>query len=350
MMKQNKKPEWEVNEPRFNQLNYNESLLTNLNYYSVEVDSKLKQRWALDYFKDQNIDVIGLDKLNPMLFDQMGVLARLIKRGVQISDNNKSYLQTKLATLRSMIPKQERKVKAIEKIIPVKNFNNSDQLLSEIDTEIDAVIADEIEIKPIRIKLLINELNLKKDDFVYIKEYLTKQKKYYDEVLNDDGDLHESYSHVSKKTIKRIIKFIDEVHGMCGVSKILRERKVKEKSPALMTKSFQYLPKDIDLNVTSIPPEKIINASEVWIYDTDKRKLGKYKANDGDKLTIKGTTILNWDYELSSQKTVRKPSEIINKFVTDKKSELDKLFNSIKSVNMEVKGRTNKSVLILRVF
>lgn len=353
MMKQKKKAEWEINEPRFNVLNYNESLLTNLNYYSVEVDSKLKQEWAVTYYKNQGVDVTGFEKLNPMLFDQVGVLVRLINRGFELSDQNKTYLKNKVFILKDLIPKQEKKEKSAEKIKAVdapKNYNNANQLLSEIDSDVDALLTKQIEIKSIRIKLLITELGLKKDDFIYIKDYLTKQIKYYNEILIDGGDLAEGYSHISKKIIKRVINFLEEVFGMCGVSKILREKTPKVKSPSILVKSLQYLLKDPELNITSIKPEKIIDSSEVWLYDTEKRKLSKYKASEGNKLTVKGTTILNWDFELSSQKTVRKPSEIINKFVTGNKSELNKIFDSIKSVSMEVKGRTNKNVLLLRAF
>jgi hypothetical protein len=137
---------------------------------------------------------------------------------------------------------------------------------------------------------------------------------------------------------------------MCGVSRILIEGKTKEKTPAMIIKSLQYLIKDEGLGIKSINPEKIIGAAEVWVYDIEKRKLGLYKADEGSKLTVKGTTILNWSFELSSQKTIRKPEEIIKKFTLNNKSELRKEFEAIKSVDMEVKGRTNKNVLILRSF
>lgn len=348
-----KKADWEINEPRFNILNYNESLLTNLNYYSVEVDSKLKQQWAIEYYDSQGMDTGGLDKLNPMLFDQVGVLVRLINRGVELSERNNSYLLNKYHILTELIPvKSERKERVSDKPKSevVKNYTNADKLLSEVDAEVDAILADEVEIKPIRIKLLIQELNLKKDDFIYIKEYLSKQTNYYTEILNDKGDLAEGYSHIPKKCLKRLIKFLEEVVAMCGVSRILRDKQPKAKSPSVLVKSLQYLHKDAGLGITSIKPEKIIDSNEVWLFDTEKRKLSKYRSASGNKLTVKGTTILNWDFELSSQKTVRKPNEVLPKIISCNKSEAHKLFESIKSVDMEVKGRTNKNVLLLRVF
>lgn len=353
MKKQQKKKEgWEVNEPRFNVLNYNESLLTNLNYYSVEVDSKIKQEWVIEYYKNEGLDITGLDKLNPMLFDQAGVLVRLISRGITLSPQNYSYLENKFGSLRESIPKVEKREKLPEKKTKevIKNHNNADQFLSEIDVDIDLLIYSSSEVRPIRLKLLMAEMKLKTDDFIYIKDHITSEIKYYNEILADGGDLAEAYSHIPKKTIKRVIKFLEEVYEMSGVTKAERKRKSKEKLPAVLVKSFQFLNNDDSLKIKSITPEKIIGANEVWLFDTEKRKLIRYKANDGDNLTVKGTTILNWSFEKSSQKTVRKPEEIVEGIKNGSKSEINKIFSAIKAVDMEVKGRTNKNILILRSF
>src|SRR5690348_1745832 len=209
----NKKPEWEINEPRFNPLNYNESLLTNLNYYAVEVDSKLKQEWALTYYKEQGFDTKGLDKLNPMFFDQAGVLARLVERGVSLNQMNRSYLETKFHTPKQSIEKtqkSEKKEKVIEKVSEVvKTWHEANSLLTEVDADTDSILVDDADPKTIRIKLLIQELKLKKDDFDFIKKVLNRKIIYFNEILNDKDQLAEAYKHIPKKAFKRAITYLE---------------------------------------------------------------------------------------------------------------------------------------------
>jgi hypothetical protein len=100
----------------------------------------------------------------------------------------------------------------------------------------------------------------------------------------------------------------------------------------------------------SISPVKLHGASEAWIYDTAKRKLHHYIADEYSKsFTVKGNTILGFDKTKSEIKTLRKPAEQI-KEVMGSKPAARKFFDSIKAVSIAPNGRFNENLIILKAF
>ena len=99
-----------------------------------------------------------------------------------------------------------------------------------------------------------------------------------------------------------------------------------------------------------LSPEKLHNAQEAWVYDTRKRKMHHYVADQySNCLIVKGNTLLGFDTRESSIKTLRKPVEQI-KALTGSRPAARKYFKEIKAVEAVPNGRFNADLIILKAF
>jgi len=92
-----------------------------------------------------------------------------------------------------------------------------------------------------------------------------------------------------------------------------------------------------------------VGAKELWIFNTKTRKLGKYVAKEFSELTVKGTSIVNFDEAKSVQKTLRKPEEQLKEFKSAGKVQLRKFLEDIKAVDIKLNGRINEDTILLKV-
>ena len=133
--------------------------------------------------------------------------------------------------------------------------------------------------------------------------------------------------------------------------KVARKVRVK-KSPSKdkLVAKLKYLKEDRELKITSINPVDIIGASKLWVYNTKTRKLYRYQADElASTLSIKGTTILGYDEVKSVGKTIRKPAEVLAKFMKASKVQLRKFLDDINAVEARGNGRINEDTLLLKV-
>jgi len=113
-------------------------------------------------------------------------------------------------------------------------------------------------------------------------------------------------------------------------------------------KTFKDVASKLDL--VSISPVKLHGSSEAWVYDTAKRKLHHYIADEYSKaFTVKGSTLLGFDTGKSEIKTLRKPAEQLKEIMGSKPA-ARKYFNDIKAVSTTPNGRFNEAMIILKAF
>ena len=188
-----------------------------------------------------------------------------------------------------------------------------------------------------------------------IKEYYQRQ---YDEYLElQEGkceQLKEGYSHLSKAQIKKITQFYSEIISACDMlaQEAKVNRKPRAKKPTDKSKlvaKVKYLKQDDKLKLVSINPIDIIGAKELWVFNVKTRKLGKYVAAEFSDLSIKGTSVINFDENKSVAKTLRKPEEQLKEFKAAGKVVLRKFLEDIKAVDIKLNGRINEDTILLKV-
>lgn len=169
-----------------------------------------------------------------------------------------------------------------------------------------------------------------------------------------DEQLREGYSHRSRKQIKSLIAFLQEIESACNM--LMQEAKVNKKprktkavSKDKIVAKLKYKKTDEPLKLVSINPADIIGMKELWVYNSKTRKLGKYVASEFNDLGVKGTTITGFDENKSVQKTLRKPVDQLKEFKAAGKVALRKFLDDINAVDTKMNGRINEETLLLKV-
>tara|TARA_Y100001947_G_scaffold67277_1_gene56831 strand:+ start:495 stop:1358 length:864 start_codon:yes stop_codon:yes gene_type:complete len=174
------------------------------------------------------------------------------------------------------------------------------------------------------------------------------------DVYNKDDEYYvEAWSHLKPKYHKLMMDFygniVDDLDRIIKNSTAQRKpRKKKTLSATRLVKSLKFQPEFSDLKLVSINPEKIIGATELWVFNTKYNRMGVYHAvNSIRGLSIKGCTIQHFDEDISIQKTARKPQDALS--VLSKRS-LKKQLNHMKTREQKMTGRINAQTILLGVF
>lgn len=173
-----------------------------------------------------------------------------------------------------------------------------------------------------------------------------------------DSQLMEGYKHLGKRDVNKIIKFYEAIINDAmayKTSKIATRAKPKRKPVPLekQVRGLKFLKEFAELGLKSIAPTEIIDTSELWVYNTKTRKIGRFVVPmHGDvvigKLGVKGSAITGYDEIRSTTKTLRKPAEKLAEWKACGKPQLRKFMDTIKSVETKLKGRISPDTILLR--
>lgn len=173
--------------------------------------------------------------------------------------------------------------------------------------------------------------------------------EYYGVILDmiqnpDPDDLRKLSKPQQTKYIKQIEKIIE-----CLSVFVKRKPRAKKKpSVDRIVSKLKFLPNEGVYE--SIEPGLILESNILWTYNTKTRKLTKYEAPKDKKLSVKGTSVIDFDPELSYTKILRKPDDILPQIVTLAKKSLDITIRDLKTKATVPNGRINTTTLLLRAF
>jgi len=167
------------------------------------------------------------------------------------------------------------------------------------------------------------------------------------------NQIREGYAHVKKADAKKRLESLENLMSALDMiidsAKATRKTRVKKApSKEKMIAKLKYKDKDERYQIVSVNPIEVIDATEVWVFNTKTRKLGKYVAEEHATIKVKGTTLQFYDEDASVQKTVRKPEETLKEFKRANKVALRKFLNDINSVEIKLNGRLNEDTVILK--
>lgn len=167
--------------------------------------------------------------------------------------------------------------------------------------------------------------------------------------------LVEGYRAYTKTQIKNMLLALEEIMGVTNMylqqAKINRKPRAKKApSKEKLVSKLKFKLQDDRYKLVSIKPEEAAAALELWVFNTKTRKLGVYVASDSAALSVKGTTIVNFNEAKSIAKTLRKPEEQLKDANKLPKSKLRKMFDSVNSVETKLNGRINADVILLKAY
>lgn len=314
------------------------------------------------------------------VFPNIGVLCKLLKSGCPdfSSDHNEYWLSLK-GTRGAIKPLSTHIKIAVDKAIAIgqtiaevvdedvvekptisvqdRMENQLESILSSFESYVDdwldgksinefdpykEMISYDPKIKPGHAKIIRNAFAAQ---YAEAKELLSKA----------DDDLNEGYSHLSQKQKKEFVAIYEKIDSACDM--IIRSNKTarvprtaKAVSKEKIVSRLKFKDKDVEYNLVSVNPIDIVGATELWVYNTKYRKLGRYIADEMlQTLSVKGSTITGFNTSTSVQKTLRKPDEQLKQFATTNKVGLRKFLDDIKSKDQLLTGRINGETILLKV-
>ena len=182
-------------------------------------------------------------------------------------------------------------------------------------------------------------------------------KPYLEELalgVYGDKEVIECYKNYTAKQLKArmeyVAKIIEDCDRYAGVTKKTRAAVKKPKSISVekLIKNLKYQKESTEYKVASIPPEKVVGAQELWVFNTKYKSITVFRALDRGGLSIKGTSIKGYDESTSaSYKTGRQTEKIVASMIKASKPALKKTADALKPNTFN--DRINENTILLRM-
>jgi len=340
-------------------------------YIHYEVSTKDLRKETIAYIKKHtDYNYKDLTILADSAFSSIGKFAYLLMYGAELlSDEDDELFAKHLAELfvkakRAELKKAASSSEEDDKTPEVPNKPNiqdhlcaaTAKICGEIEGTIDEFILDPKQFDLVKNdpKLYFIRSGLKATHCRFINQFYSPMLAEIKGALDgEDKQLKEGYSNLNKIELKKLAKYIELVLSAAEHIKAskMTVRKPRQKKPTDIHKlvsKLKFLTAYPELKMVSAKPYTIVGAKELWVYNTKTRKLGRYIAFDDNGLSVKGTSILNFASD-SVEKTIRDPAKSLNPIMKAAKRSRVKLFREVKSVEINLKGRTNDYTILLEV-
>ena len=254
--------------------------------------------------------------------------------------------------------KAEVKTTVVQPSIQDRVRESAYKMTEEIEDALESFQTDAENFDPKAFKVLnmLKGKEAKAAHARFIKDLYKRDLEELEELASgtDDEQLKEGYSHRSKKQIRNLIAFYQEIMSACTMlaqeAKVNRKpRKTKIVPKDKIVAKLKFKKTDEPLKLVSVNPADIIGAKELWIYNTKTRKMGRYVANEYMDLGVKGTSLTGFNENLSICKTLRKPEEKLKEFKAAGKVQLRKFLEDINATDTKMNGRINEETILLKV-
>lgn len=317
-----------------------------LNWYNYMHEQDQARDWFIEYLKlyeyPKNV-VRGIERLPKYAIPTtVGWVSRILMNGNTVDT---PYMANKIAELMLEVEKHKapaEKVATERLTIREKSAAKADKLITDIEFELD------------------HDDDFKVYDFLQGKEATPQAAMavfaYYEpvleELLSGDEQVKEAFGKSMKKETAFWVSFLDDCERFAGNQKAVKVRKPREKkvkSAVELTKTVKFQKEYNPLKIVSRNPAEIVGAQNVWLYNTKTRKISQYNAVGPAGLSIKGTTLIGYDVDTSTTKSVRKPEETVGALLAAGKIQLRKFMIELKTNQTAANGRLNSDTIILRV-
>lgn len=346
-------------------------------YYNYHVTAKDLIPNVIKWMEQQKYskDEIRAYKENPdwATSSTMGALATMLLNGMpskhSASEDRDSteFLKEKISDLIQIGKGQLKEKKQNEKKtanvpqlsiqdrVRESAFNNID----DIENWLDGFITEPKTFDPKSFNV-INHFKSKEINQAHarvIRDYYTPYLEEIQTVVNNkkDEQITEGYKSYTKPQLKNKQTALEEVIAACNMfleqAKVNRKPRAKKApSKEKLVAKMKYKLNDDRYKLVSIKPEDCLQALELWVFNTKTRKLGCYVANDTAALSVKGTSIINFNEGKSVAKTIRKPEEFFKDIKNLPKTKMRKSYEGINSIETRMNGRLNEDIILLKSY
>ena len=345
---------------RYPEPSYTINLMRTLNWYSKERDRKDAYKYIKDYVKtNRKSDLQTFDRkaTDKDIQITLGWIARIVQKGAVLSAEHAVQLEQHITEL---VHKEDRVQEDTEEPKKKNVVNIQDairekamEFLGELEGRLDDFVTKR-EITDLLSCLKSQEVPAPYMHYVedWAKEKLVDILAVIDQL--SDPDYKDAYSHFNKRDLisyaKMLGTFVEDCDKYAQYKKANRKpRPVREKSPVQQVRTLRFKVTDDELGMKSVAPTDIIGAQQLWVYNSKTRKLALYKTDSARGIQCKGSTLQNYDPEMSKQKTLRRPAEQLKTLMEAGKIQLRKFMDDIGTKEQAVNGRINAEMLLLKI-
>jgi hypothetical protein len=321
-------------------------------WYNINYTIEEGREWLSSYLKSKEYSQDFIDNLMstqiPMVYCS---IARLLSRDISLPEktmfNFKKFLEQQL-------PKQvEIKTKRVTYIKAPTADSKIETIMSNIEEATDQFITTGSYDYS-----LYNDIKNQDIKSPSVKEIYNRLMPRIQQVLeladNPKSDIAEYYIKYTREQKKIILQFHRMLETDCKkalqATKVVRQNKKKRPvSSEKLLKNFKFKKEDVSLKILSIEPSKILTSTMLVVYNTKYKRMTVFVAKEGEKLSVKGTSIQNYDETKTESKRVKKPEEATTQILSGTNNSILKTFAKFKSKPQTITNRINEDTLLLRV-
>lgn len=346
-----------------NQQGTKSELMSAFNWYNYFCGKKEAKTFVVEYLQSlsKKEEIATISSLPDSQINlQLGWLARMMCLGYKPDDETIKFFKDEFAE--TMVKaKFARANKIVEKPSVGQVVNIQDRINAKVNEEIgelEGFIDIFILNKCSSSQSITNLMICRQYSSVVAKRicdaFIIRAKEIEQVLEGDDDQLKEGYSNFTKPELKRLKELFDTIvstsNRMITDNKPVRKkRKIKEKPATVVVAKLNYMPEFPELNLKSVQPEKIVGAMQVWTYNTKTKLLGVYNADNAKGLTVKGSTLQNFNAETSIGKRLRKPEIVLKDLIDAGKVKLKKILPDLTTKESAMTGRVNSDTIIVRI-
>ena len=187
-----------------------------------------------------------------------------------------------------------------------------------------------------------------------VKFYKEMEAELIELTVDKTEELVEGYNHLTAKEQKSLLKlvstFISDGEKYVLSKKANRKPRTKKATPATkQVAKVIYQKECADFKISSTSPAYIVGATEIYLFNTKTRVMKYLVTDNSNGFTVSGTTVKNYDAELSFKKKLRKPEEMIDAINKSTKLRALKALKALKTKDSPTDGRINADTVILKV-
>lgn len=185
-------------------------------------------------------------------------------------------------------------------------------------------------------------------------QFINDRLDEYNAVIDKSCDqLVEAFSHLKLTEVKRRVKEfhkmlsdLDKIQSMGRAQRKPRKRKTITADKQI--KALKYQQSNDQYKISSVSPESVIGATRLYTFNTKTRVITEYVTDSPNGLTVKGTTLKNFDESLSRSTRLRKPDDFLPLVLKKTPRQIDKEFKKLTTKISAPNGRINSDTILLR--
>jgi hypothetical protein len=335
-----------------------------LNWYNIMSDDKDKDKWLIEYMKTHGYsktdisNIMNLNALGSVCKNSASILARIESNGATFDGELKGIVSSKIRQALSYNQKEIKEDITSAKVVSIQDRIKAlaEPHIVHIDDEIHSWYYERKTKIVFSLYTYLQRNQLNAQICNHIKALISKIHDEHAEMMQgEDEQLNEAYAYLPNTSKKAIMKQLDACMediarfvGNAKASKPKKPRKKKEVTASKLINKLNYQKEFNKLKIKSIMPESIIGSQQLWLYNTKYDQLIMLNAISPTGLSVKGSTIVDFDPDASIKKKVRKPEDAIQNVLSGGKQVLIKLMSTLTTKPIEVNGRINNDTIILR--